>query len=424
MLAWQKGLLVRGTPIKRTHDPSSSVPIVGGKANVSTPLPKCGMPDTFDVRTAFPYSCPAYNTPIVQGKCFACWAISGTAVFSDRLCIATKGVQSILLSAEHALSCAPGDQTCGGAMRGEHDLSTEFAAGVTTEDCDPYLNQKPPYKFLTDDACHFKVCDRPGVTPVAYKGTTYEVGDTDTPAERDIMYHLKTKGEAWVPIYVCNDTITDCHDAIALNNLDSDQIFKCSAWVPHPNDIHYIRIMGWGSLNGEDYWLAHNPWGKVWPFSGKFKNTGFFMISRSADGGTCGVQQGVYSVDPIIPCASGSCCMFEGRGFCIPDGATCCPDYDGACVAGTVCCKAADGCCPSDQSVCPGPGGKLCCDDKHPHACPGTQTCTNSPCGCNKGQGIENGCNASVTNGTFMIPHDTQWKQGSTSLPVCSDPKK
>lgn len=48
---------------------------------------------------------------------------------------------------------------------------------------------------------------------------------------------------------------------------------------------HAIKIIGWGTENGEDYWLVANSWNETWGLGGCFK------ILKGSD--ECGIEDGV-----------------------------------------------------------------------------------------------------------------------------------
>jgi len=53
---------------------------------------------------------------------------------------------------------------------------------------------------------------------------------------------------------------------------------------------HAIKILGWGTENGEDYWLVANSWNNEWG------DNGFFKILRGVD--ECGIEDGVVAGMP------------------------------------------------------------------------------------------------------------------------------
>jgi cathepsin B len=56
---------------------------------------------------------------------------------------------------------------------------------------------------------------------------------------------------------------------------------------------HAIKILGWGTESGLDYWLAANSWGPTWGESGYFK------IKQ----GDCGINDQMYACTPDLTSA-------------------------------------------------------------------------------------------------------------------------
>ncbi|KAI3719065.1 hypothetical protein L6452_19955 [Arctium lappa] len=142
---------------------------------------------------------------------------------------------------------------------------------------------------------------------------------------------------------------------------------ECSS---SPYDIdHAVLVVGYGSQNGEDYWIVKNSWGTYWGMDG------WILIKRntSVKNGVCGINlQPSYphsstppppsppsppSPPPPPPspsskcgdssyCAAGQtcCCIFEFYNYCLLYG---CCGYSNA-----VCCKGSSYCCPSDYPIC------------------------------------------------------------------------
>jgi cathepsin B len=59
---------------------------------------------------------------------------------------------------------------------------------------------------------------------------------------------------------------------------------------------HAIKILGWGTESGLDYWLCANSWGPKWGLKG------FFKIKV----GDCGIAQYSIGCKPVIPASEQS----------------------------------------------------------------------------------------------------------------------
>lgn len=59
-----------------------------------------------------------------------------------------------------------------------------------------------------------------------------------------------------------------------------------------PMGGHAVKIIGWGTENGTDYWLIANSWNTEWGLNG------FFKIRRGTN--ECGIEEDVNAGEPKL----------------------------------------------------------------------------------------------------------------------------
>jgi cathepsin B len=202
------------------------------------------VPTDFDARTKWPDLIHPIRD---QQHCGSCWAFSASEVLSDRVAIAT-GKKSPVLSAEDMVSCDRGDMGCqGGRLANAWSYLKE--TGIVTDTCFPYTAGDG-----TAPQCVTKCADSETFTRTKVQDA-YAINGVAN-MQKEIM----TKG----PIQV------------AFTVYKSFMSYKTGVYQKHwyeflPEGGHAVKIVGWGTESGTDYWLVANSWNTNWGLDGYFK---------------------------------------------------------------------------------------------------------------------------------------------------------
>lgn len=212
-------------------------------------------PDSFDARTQWKGLIhPIRN----QEQCGSCWAFSASEVLSDRVAIAT-GKASPVLSAEDLVSCDSGDNGCGG---GRLPQAWQYLqnTGIVTDTCFPYGaggGQAP--------ACATTCVDSESFVKTKAQNS-YAISTVP-----NMMKEISTHGPIQVAFMVYKSFM----------NYKSG-IYSKHIWEVLPEGGHAVKIVGYGSESGTDYWIVANSWGASWG------EDGFFRIKKG--GNACGIE--------------------------------------------------------------------------------------------------------------------------------------
>jgi len=215
------------------------------------------VPAEFDARTQW----PGLIHPIRdQQRCGSCWAFSASEVLGDRVAIAA-GKASPVLSPEDMVSCDTGDSGCqGGSLPGAWSYLT--STGIVTDACSPYTagsGTAPP--------CTKQCANGESWSSSKVKArNSYAINGVSN-MQQDLM----TKGPIQVGFKVYSSFMS----------------YVSGVYQKRPDEFipeggHAVKIVGWGTESGEDYWLVANSWGPAWGLEGNFK------IKRGSD--ACGIE--------------------------------------------------------------------------------------------------------------------------------------
>lgn len=235
-----------------TQDEFKSI-YLGTKSPVKTtnykPLPTVNLPASVDWRTN-----QAVSDVKNQGSCGSCWAFSAIGALEGLHAIKTK--QLTQFSEQELVDCSTsfGNEGCNGGLM---DLAFQYVVknGIETESDYPYSG--------SDDKCatvssktHWKINgfnDVPQNVSSQLKAAI---------AQQPVSVAIEADG-FWFQFYFGGIFNSSC-------GTDLD---------------HGVLAVGYGSENGQNYWIVKNSWGGSWGESG------YIRIADNGDGpGLCGIQ--------------------------------------------------------------------------------------------------------------------------------------
>jgi len=195
-----------------------------------------------------------------QLSCGSCWAFSGSEVLSDRYCIASGEKVNMVLSPQYMVSCDSGDGGCkGGQMNTLWDFLEN--TGTVEESCLTYHSGDgsdfPCSKFTKcEDGKQIK-------NYYAKKGATRAFQNVES-----IKAEIYTNGPVQTGFMVYEDFKAYTGGVYE---------FKSGKFLGG----HAVKIIGWGTDNGQGHWIVANSWGPTWG------EKGFFRIKH----GQCKIEQ-------------------------------------------------------------------------------------------------------------------------------------
>jgi cathepsin B len=252
------------------------------------------LPDQFDPRTQWP-QCPSLKEVRDQGDCGSCWAFGAVEAMTDRQCIKSNGTKQFHYSAEDLMTCC---RECGNGLDGGYPAAAwEYwqQDGIVSggqynskQGCQPYLVKacdhhvvgklQPCAKKETKTPKCSKKCEDGYSTPFLqdkHKGTrAYHVR-----GEQNIMQELVENGPVETGFTVYSDFPQY-----------KSGVYKHT--TGHALGGHAVKIMGYGTENGEKYWLVANSWNEDWG------DKGFFKIARGRD--ECGIESQIVAGEPAL----------------------------------------------------------------------------------------------------------------------------
>merc|ERR1712066_533524 len=195
-----------------------------------------------------------------QEQCGSCWAFSASEVLSDRLAIATNQASPVL-SVEDLVSCDTGDNGCSG---GRFPSAWQYLqdSGIVSDACFPYAaggGDAPE--------CPNECADSESWSQSKVKASSAYAINGVPNMQKEIMTH----GPIQVGYKVYKSFMSY-----------QTGVYQKHAYEFTPEGGHAVKIVGWGTDNGVDYWKVANSWGASWG------EEGYFRILRGQD--ECGME--------------------------------------------------------------------------------------------------------------------------------------
>ena len=227
----------------------------------SSSFPKAKLAGSFDSRTRWP---TCINPIRDQQRCGSCWAFGAAEALSDRFCIQSNASVKVVLSPQDLVSCntAGGNMGCGGGYPYQAWYFMQ-ANGIVADSCYPYISGNG----ITGDCKNFagtKQCSVSGGTGKVvryYSSSLYAIPALDVAAMQN---EIMTNGPIEVSFAVYEDFFSYS------SGVYSHRYGKIAGG-------HAVKVIGWGTLGGVDYWTVANSWGAAWGMNG------YFLIKRGVN---------------------------------------------------------------------------------------------------------------------------------------------
>lgn len=241
-----------------------------------------------------------------QGECGSCWAVSSTTVLDAH---AERFGQNRTFSTQQVVDCVPNPSKCGGS--GGCD-------GATVELAFQYamlkgLDTPESYGAYTavEQACSWSASA--SSSPSLLSLTDFAAGELDQEAPTEaagLSYGMigwsRLPGNSYKELI---DEVTNTGPvaiALAASSLFfySSGIFDDCDWTVN----HAVTLVGYGSDDGQKYWMVQNSWGSEWGEEGRIR---IARLSPREEATNCGMDNqpevGIAcegETDPVLVCGT------------------------------------------------------------------------------------------------------------------------
>lgn len=235
-------------------------------------------PVNFDAREAWPECESVINHVRDQANCGSCWAHGTTEALNDRMCIATGGSFTKLLSVADTTACCDGAACfsfgCNGGQVGTPWAWFKQTGVVSGGD---FGDNTQCYDYTMPQCAHHVTvegmtsCENTSqVAPVCKN--TCQTNDSINYAEDKVKgastYNIRGVDNIKMEI-MTHGTVTAAFTVYEDFETYSSGVYQHMTGAALGG--HAIKMIGWGVENGQEYWLCVNSWNKYWGDQGTFK---------------------------------------------------------------------------------------------------------------------------------------------------------
>ncbi|KAI8767416.1 cathepsin L1 [Biomphalaria glabrata] len=181
-----------------------------------------------------------------QGHCGSCWAFSATGALEGQTFKKTQKLVS--LSEQNLVDCSGpwGNHGCGGGLMTYAFTYIKDNKGIDSEESYPYVG--------VDQPCAFKR------EYVAATDTGYV--EVESGSEQALQQAVAEIGPISAAIDASHDSFVYYKSGIYQEPICGNSLTDMD---------HAILVVGYGTENGQDYWLVKNSWGVAWGDKGYVK---------------------------------------------------------------------------------------------------------------------------------------------------------
>ena len=197
-----------------------------------------------------------------QGRCGSCWSFSTTGAMEGAHFIASGSLESF--SEQQLVDCATGIYLNMGCNGGNPLWAYRYLKSHYAE-----LESEYPYTSGGGDDSTSCLYDSKSKTAVKVSTSASVTQDNETQMKAALMQQ---------PLAVLVEADKRVFQTYSSGVLTSS---ACGT-----NLDHAVLAVGYGTENGQDYWLVKNSWNTTWG------DAGYIKLGRDSSTGTCGVQMG------------------------------------------------------------------------------------------------------------------------------------